>query len=119
MKINKWTLGLATAGVVSLGSVAQAEEASEHLMTAVSGTQISGYVSTSASWMIGSGRPAVAGGFVGRSFHDNAQKQDGFNLDVIDLTVSKSLDEGEWAAVTRANSGSVRTLPLSAAAPPR
>ncbi|HEY1172453.1 MAG TPA: outer membrane beta-barrel protein [Verrucomicrobiae bacterium] len=98
MKINKWTLGLAAAGVVSLGSVAQAEEASEHLMTAVSGTQISGYVSTSASWMVGSGRPAAAGGFVGRSFHDNAQKQDGFNLDAIDLTVSKSLDEGEWAA---------------------
>ncbi len=98
MKINKWTLGLAAAGVVSLGSVAQAEEASEHLMTAVSGTQISGYVSTSASWMIGSGRPAGAQAFVGRSFHDNSQKQDGFNLDVIDLTVSKSLDEGEWAA---------------------
>ena len=98
MNINKWTLGLVAAGVVSLGSVAQAEEASEHLMTAVSGTQISGYVSTSAQWMIGTGRPAAANAHPGRSFTDNSQKLDGFNLDVIDLTISKSLDEGEWAA---------------------
>lgn len=37
--------------------VAVAEEASEHLMTAVPGTQISGYVSTTASWM--AGRPLL------------------------------------------------------------
>lgn len=96
MNVNKWTLGLAAAGVISLGSIAQAEEASEHLMTAVSGTQISGYVSTSAGWQIGTG--SRAGALPGRSFHDGVAKQDGFNLDVIDLTVSKSLDEGEWAA---------------------
>ena len=101
MNINKWTLGLVAAGVVSLGSVAQAEEASEHLMTAVSGTQISGYVSTTMSWMANTGsRGFVAPltGLPGRSFHDGIAKQDGFNLDVIDLTVSKSLDESEWAA---------------------
>ena len=97
MNVNKWTLGLAAAGVIGFGAIAQAEEASEHVMSAVSGTQISGYVSTSAQWMVGTGR-GVAGAFVGRSFVDNYQKQDGFNLDVIDLTVSKSLDEGEWAA---------------------
>jgi hypothetical protein len=96
MNINKWTLGLVAAGVVSLGSVAQAEEASEHLMTAVSGTQISGYISTSASWWAGTG--SIPGGLPGRSFTDGPAKQDGFNLDVIDLTVSKSLDESEWAA---------------------
>jgi hypothetical protein len=97
MNVNKWTLGLAAAGVIGFGAIAQAEEASEHVMTAISGTQISGYVSTSAQWMIGTGR-GPAGAFTGRSFVDNYQKQDGFNLDVIDLTVSKSLDEGEWAA---------------------
>ncbi len=97
MNINKWTLGLVAAGVVSLGSVAQAEEASEHLMTAVSGTQISGYVSTTASWMSGTGIRG-GGALPGRSFHDGVAKQDGFNLDVIDLTISKSLDESEWAA---------------------
>lgn len=96
MNVNKWTLGLAAAGVISLGSVAQAEEASEHLMTAVSGTQISGYVSTSMSWQANTG--SRGGALPGRSFHDGVAKQDGFNLDVIDLTVSKSLDEGEWAA---------------------
>jgi hypothetical protein len=97
MNVNKWTLGLAAAGVIGFGAIAQAEEASEHVATAVSGTQISGYVSTSAQWMVGTGR-GVAGAFTGRSFVDNYQKQDGFNLDVIDLTLSKSLDEGEWAA---------------------
>lgn len=94
MKVNKWTLGLAAAGVVSLGMVAQAEEASEHLMTAVSGTQISGYVSTTAMWKAGTG----IGALPGRSFNDGAAKADGFNLDVIDLTISKPLDESEWAA---------------------
>lgn len=44
--------------VIALGCgvlpvVAVAEEASEHLMTAVSGTQISGYVVTTVSWMAG------------------------------------------------------------------
>ena len=95
MNINKWTLGLVAAGVVSLGSVAQAEEASEHLMTAVSGTQISGYVSTTMSWMPGTG--SRLGALPGRAF-DGAGKQDAFNLDVIDLTISKPLDESEWAA---------------------
>lgn len=40
-----------------------AEEESEHLMTSVSGTQISGYVSTTASWLAGrplqTGRPTL------------------------------------------------------------
>ncbi|MEW6303913.1 MAG: outer membrane beta-barrel protein [Verrucomicrobiota bacterium] len=92
MKINQWTLGLAAAGVVSLGSVVQAEEASEHVMTAVSGTQISGYVSTSAIWKFGTGTT------VPFRAYDGTAKQDQFNLDVVNLTVSKPLDEGEWAA---------------------
>lgn len=41
-------LALICAG--SFGVCAHAEEVSEHLMTSVSGTQISGYVSTSMSW---------------------------------------------------------------------
>jgi len=41
---------LAATALVFGGHRAGAEEVSEHLMTAVSGTQISGYVSTSASW---------------------------------------------------------------------
>ncbi|MCD6049821.1 MAG: hypothetical protein K0Q55_1224 [Verrucomicrobia bacterium] len=43
---------LAVTTVLSSGMLSlSAEEASEHLMTTGSGTQISGYVSTSASWI--------------------------------------------------------------------
>ncbi len=43
MKFNKWTLALAAGGVVSLGSIAQAEEKPmSQVMTAVSSTTLSG-----------------------------------------------------------------------------
>lgn len=92
MKINKWTLGLAAVGLVSLSSVAQAEEQMVPLMTAVSSTVISGYVDVSAVWNPGTGNanPAPV------SF--NSGKQDGFNLNVVNLTLEKPLDEGEWSA---------------------
>jgi len=91
MKMNKWTLGLAAAGVVSLGSVVQADEApSNNVLTKVSSTTISGYVSTSAAW--GWGKTAPVGGY---SF---GKATDGFNLDVVSLTISKPLEESEWAA---------------------
>ncbi len=92
MKINKWTLGLAAVGLVSLASVAQAEEKSVPLMTALSSTTISGYVDTSAVWNPGTGNanPAPV------SF--NSGKQDGFNLNVVNLTLEKPLDEAQWSA---------------------
>lgn len=96
MKVNQWTLGLAAAGVISFGAVAQAEEKPSHqVLTAVSSTTLSGYVSTSAIWKPGSstglGAPAAVNSY-------GVGKTDGFNLDVINLTVSKPLEEGEWAA---------------------
>ncbi len=91
MNMNQWTRGLIAAGVVSFGAVAQAEEApANQVLTAVSSTQISGYVSTTAQYDIGN-----AGAF-GHGFQ--ASKSDGFSLDVINLTISKPLDEGEWSA---------------------
>ena len=95
MKVNKWTTGLAAAGVVSLASVAQAGDANETVMTAVSSTTLSGYVSTTAIWNPGTGNAGLPGGSFGPS---GAAAQDGFNLDVISLSVSKALDESEWAA---------------------
>jgi len=81
--------------VISFGAVAQAEEKpSNQVLTAVSGTQISGYVSTSVHWNPGQSRGFGAG--TGSSYLAN--KGDGFNLDVIQLTLSKPLDEGEWSA---------------------
>lgn len=94
MKLNKWTLGLAAVGVVSLASAVKAEEAtSNSVLTSLSSTTLSGYVDTSAQWNFGTGNannPAYSFG--------GADKADGFNLNVIQLTLDKPLDESEWAA---------------------
>src|SRR5277367_1209149 len=55
MKFNKWTLGLAAVGVVSLASAARADEKMNSLQTALSNTTISGYVDVSANWQIAPG----------------------------------------------------------------
>jgi len=92
MKFNKWTLGLAAVGAVSLVSVAQAEEKGNSVMTTVSSTILSGYVDTSAEWNPGTGNAHVA------NFKYNAGKQDGFNLDSILISLEKPMDETEWSA---------------------
>jgi hypothetical protein len=100
MKLNKWTTALAAGGVVSLGAMVQAEEAQNPIMTAVSKTTLSGYVDTSAIWQIGHQREANAAGsnfMPGRSY-DGAAKQDGFNLNVVKLSVEKPLSEANWSA---------------------
>ena len=92
MKVNQWTIGLAAAGVISFGAVAQAEEKpANQVLTAVSSTCLSGYVNTSATWS-----PGKAAGAPGYSY--SGGKNDGFNLNVVDIAFHKSLDEGEWAA---------------------
>ena len=55
MKFNKWTLGLAAVGVVSLASAARADETMSQVQTALSNTTISGYVDTSIQWNPGTG----------------------------------------------------------------
>jgi len=92
MKVNKWTLGLAAVGLVSLPSVMQAEEKASTMMTALSATTISGYVNTSMEWNPGTGNANPPG------FAFNKGKQDGFNLDVVKLTIERPLDEAQWAA---------------------
>jgi hypothetical protein len=93
MKFNKWTVGLAAVGAVSLASVVHAEEKASSVMTAVSSTTLSGYVDTSINWNVGTGNARVAN----YAFNTPA-KQDGFNLDAVDVKISKALDESEWAA---------------------
>jgi len=96
MKFNKWTLALASVGIISVGSTAQAEE-QHSVMTALQSTTLSGYVDTSASWWAGSRGPASTG-LPGRSF-DGADKQDGFNLNAVKLSLEKPLgDENNWSA---------------------
>jgi hypothetical protein len=92
-KVNKWTLGLAAVGLVSLPSVVQAEEKPNQLLTALSSTMISGYVDTSAHWSVGSGNANPPG-----YAYNLPSKQDGFNLNVVDVTLEKPLDEGTWSA---------------------
>jgi hypothetical protein len=91
MKLNNWTKALAALGVVSMASAATA--ADETVMTAVSGTTLSGYVSTSAIWKPGTGNALTPG----KSFND-AAGQDGFNIDAVSVAISKPIDEGEWSA---------------------
>lgn len=102
MKFNKWTLGLAAVGVVSLASVAKAEETMSMVKTAVSGTTISGYVDTSVEWAISPSHTTLGGGYsygpfaVGIPFREG--KQDGFNLNAVGVTIEKPLDETPWAS---------------------
>src|SRR5438874_3601506 len=96
MKYNKWTLGLAAAGVVSLASAALAEEAQKQMsqvLTAVASTTLSGYVDTSMIWKPGTGNANLPG----RAF-DGVGKVDGFNFNVAEIQLEKALSEEQWAA---------------------
>jgi len=98
MKYNAWTLALISAGVISLPAAARAEETgtTNSLLTAISATTISGYVDTSAQWNPGTGNantPVTA-----PNGAPGALKADGFNLNVVALTISKPVGEGDWGA---------------------
>jgi hypothetical protein len=79
------------------------------VQTALSNTTISGYVSASANWEItpgGNGDSTAnmipfqgqtgSGGYYG-GYSQNT-KRDGFNLDVVKLSISKPEDESPWAS---------------------
>src|SRR5947208_16137278 len=93
MKFNKWTVGLAAIGVVSLASAARAEEKASSVMTALTSTTLSGYVDTSAQWNFGTGNARLPDYKFG-----GASKADGFNLEVVQIRLDKALDEAQWSA---------------------
>jgi len=94
MKFNKWTMGLAAVGVVSLASAARADETKmSQLQTALTGTTLSGYVDTSAMWNLGTQN----GGQL-PPYTPNGVTGDGFNLNSIDITLDKPMDESPWAS---------------------
>src|SRR5215469_18310473 len=93
MKFDNWTVALAAVGMVSVASVAQAEEQPSSVMTALASTTLSGYVDTSAQWNLGTGNS-----FMPPYKFDSPSKADGFNLDVVQVRIEKPLDESEWAA---------------------
>ena len=94
MKCNAWTLGLLSAGLISLPSVTHADEKPSSVLTALSATTISGYVDTSAQWNMGTGDANVPTYAFG-----GPSKADGFNLNVVKLTVEKPVDSADaWGA---------------------
>jgi hypothetical protein len=99
MTINKWTVGLASLGLVSLSPTVLAQSTGPTqvpVLTSLSATTISGYVDTSAVWNPGTGNAHPA------PFAFNAGKQDGFNLDSLDVAIAKPQDETGWSAGYRA-----------------
>ena len=99
MKFNKWTVGLAAIGVVSLASAARADEKMSPVQTALSNTTLSGYVDVSAQWNLGqqNGLYGVWGRTPGYAY-GGINKADGFNLNAVDLALDKPQDESPWAA---------------------
>jgi len=100
MKFNKWTLGLAAVGAVSLASAVRADEAPKlvPLNTALSNTTISGYVDVGAQYNMGdygpgAGQPAGTAGNYGFG-----NKVDNFTLNSVDVTFDKPEDESPWAS---------------------
>ena len=84
---------LLALGTISLASVAPAEEKANQVLTALSSTTLSGYIDTSAVWKFGTGNANMPG-----RVYDGSDVQDGFNLNVVSLTLDKPLDESQWAA---------------------
>lgn len=95
-RMNRWTHALAAAGLVSLTPALQAEESGNAVLTQLSQTTLSGYVSTSAIWVPGRNDTQLR--LPGRTY-TGPDKADGFNLDVVSLSLEKPLQgTGTWEA---------------------
>ena len=89
--------------ISGINSIAE-ESVKNPIQTAISGTTISGYVDISAIWKFGKGNggtgvgnPLSGGSMPGRSY-DGTPKQDGINLNVVALTLSKPAVDENWSA---------------------
>lgn len=102
MKFNKWTLGLAALGVVSLASAARADESKmSQVQTSLSNTTLSGYVDTAAIWRPGTDSAPDAANPGSKFTHIPASafsKNDGFYMNAVDIALDKPVDEGPWAS---------------------
>jgi len=96
MNCKPWTVALIGAGLVSFPAVIRAEEKPSPLQTAVAGTTISGFVDTSAHWNFGTGNQNLP--LYAPNGQSGSGKADGFNLDVMALTISKAPGEEPWSA---------------------
>jgi len=116
MKFNKWTLGLAAVGAVSLASAVRADEAPKmsQLQTALSNTTISGYIDVAAQYNPGNysfiptvngngstqyphGVSGVPAG-TGLNTLSGPSKIDSFTLNDVDVAIDKPEDDTPWAS---------------------
>jgi hypothetical protein len=98
MKFNKWTVGLAAVGVVSLASAARADEQMSQVQTALTQTTLSGYVDTAMQWNPGTDANANTDGLPGNIPKYSFAKDDGFSLNAVDIALDKPEDSSAWAA---------------------
>jgi len=107
MKFNKWTLGLAAIGVVSLASATQAKAdaaapAPNYVESATKGISVSGYVDTSVEYQAApeANKTSPLNDIPFRNFAANSYqtKRDGFNLNVIELNIEHDVDATPWAS---------------------
>ncbi len=102
MKFNKWTLGLAAVGAVSMASAVRADEPKLVPVQAVSSTVISGYVDVAAQYDAGNYGPGagvpVGTAGTGIAGPGNTSKVDNFTLNSVDIAFDKAQDESPWAA---------------------
>jgi hypothetical protein len=85
MKMNKWTMGLAAAGIVSLSSVAQAQDAAAGAQALSASTTLSGYVSTGYKFNNGN---------TNQGYFRADQGRNAFSLDVVDIKLSSAQGDG-------------------------
>lgn len=87
------SIALLTVGLLCAAEN-HAEESENQVITAISGTTLSGYVDTSMNWQFGDKKTSA-----GR-VNDAADRQNGFNFNVAQIRISKELDEESsvWSA---------------------
>jgi len=106
MKFNKWTLGLAAVGAVSMASAVRADEAPKlsQLNTALSSTTLSGYVDVAVQYNPGNinykaanATPAAYGTVPALAGNANGIV-DGFSMNDVDIALDKPEDDSPWAS---------------------
>jgi len=97
MKFNKWTLGLAAVGAVSMASAVRADEAKmSQVNTALSNTTISGFVDVAVQYNAGDAGPFATTTPV--TYAGGSGVVDGFSMNVVDIAIDKPLDDSPWAS---------------------
>lgn len=103
MKFNKWTLGLAAVGAVSMASAVRADEAKmSAVQTALSNTTISGFVDIGIQGNFGNQSVnSTLPPYANNSYGEDGQRnpiRDGFSLNAVNIAIDRPLDDSSWSA---------------------